>query len=74
MRHRYPHDWNATLALSLLDKATTKRLWRKYTELSDGEATVYGPDPYYKDSRDDQFQIRRVASQSAVQCDFTEHT
>jgi len=69
LSRRYPHDWNADIGAvaprqSYYEATMAKvhedgKLW--LSELSDGEAAVYGPDPYYKDSHDDQFQIRKLA-------------
>merc|ERR1719343_1509717 len=66
---RYPHDWNADIGAvaprqSYYEATMAKvhenaKFW--LAELSDGEAAVYGPDPYYKDNHDDKFQIRKLA-------------
>jgi len=66
---RYPHDWSADIgALAPRQsyyEATMAKVHEKakfwLAELQDGEAAVYGPDPYYKDGQDDQFQIRKLA-------------
>merc|ERR1712066_465927 len=66
---RYPHDWNADIGAvaprqSYYEATMAKvhenaKFW--LAELADGEAAVYGPDPYYNDNHDDQFQIRKLA-------------
>merc|ERR1711870_119339 len=66
---RYPHDWNADIGAvaprqSYYEATMAKvhenaKFW--LAELSDGEAAVYGPDPYYKDNQNDKFQIRKLA-------------
>merc|ERR1712187_170448 len=66
---RYPHDWNADIGAvaprqSYYEATMAKvhenaKFW--LAELSDGEAAVYGPDPYYNDNQNDQFQIRKLA-------------
>jgi hypothetical protein len=66
---RYANDWNADIGAvaprqnyygAIMEKVhENAKFW--LAELSDGEAAVYGPDPYYKDNREGPFQIRRLA-------------
>lgn len=66
---RYAHDWDADIGAVAPRQSYREATMAKVhenakcwlAELSDGQAAVYGPDPYIKDNGDDQFQIRKLA-------------
>merc|ERR1711933_521519 len=68
---RYAHDWHADIGAIAPRRGSREAIMAKVhehaklwlAELSDGEAAVYGPDPYNKDGdiKDGEFQIRKLA-------------
>lgn len=67
--HRYPHDWAGDIGAIpprrgyrdaiLAEVRENGGSWLR--ELAEGEAAVYGPDPYYKDPTAGKFNIRRLS-------------